>query len=753
MSPTPIPATLTETQAMMVTVVAGATVLLAGAALITALARRASSATRHFIWLLALSGSLAIAIAAPFLPALSLRVPLVATAAHESSGPATSGFAPRSVVNLLQGIPAPKPDQSTHAAAHAVAAPAAVPSLSRFAGAIWILGAVLLGLWFALGHLALARLARAARPVLDPVWLETLREESGRMGWRSQVRLLSTPRVGSPLTWRARALVVLLPDDPTSWSASKRSAVLAHELAHALRGDHQANLLANLACAVLWFHPLVWYAARRLRSESERACDDIVLAGGASNADYASLLLEVALTSRALRLAGVAAIGMARPSQLEGRLLAVLDGKRIRTAPSRRALAFAWTGLAAIALTLAAVRPAAMVREEALAGGSDSGGGAKTLEYAVAASPGQRLELDLETGGSVKITGWNESRVLVRANLSGRDWSNTRVALERVTGGARLHSWQEPERDNSSTSHRFEIQVPKKFDVKLSSAGGGLEISQVEGEFRGNTGGGEIEIDHAKGRASLSTGGGSIHVSDSDLSGSVSTGGGEVLLSGVSGGLRGTSGSGPVIYGEDGSGRTAKLGEVSVDGGTITGRPTMDKAGVLHVTRAGGEVDLDEAPHGAVVSTGGGDVRIGASDGKLDVSTGGGDIEVGPARGSVRAHTGAGRVQITVVSGSSPEHSLEILSGTGAAIVELPADLSARFDLETAYTNNRDAGRTKIVSDFPLQITETSKWDDSEGTARKYVRASGTAGKGEGRIFIKIVNGDITIRKGKSGKP
>jgi hypothetical protein len=83
--------------------------------------------------------------------------------------------------------------------------------------------------------------------------------------------------------------------------------------------------------------------------------------------------------------------------------------------------------------------------------------------------------------------------------------------------------------------------------------------------------------------------------------------------------------------------------------------------------------------------------------------------------------------------------------------VWLPADIDADFELEAAYTKNFRGGKTKIESDFPLERSETTEWDDSEGTPRKFVRARGTVGSGahRGRIRIVIVNGDITIRKGK----
>jgi hypothetical protein len=55
----------------------------------------------------------------------------------------------------------------------------------------------------------------------------------------------------------------------------------------------------------------------------------------------------------------------------------------------------------------------------------------------------------------------------------------------------------------------------------------------------------------------------------------------------------------------------------------------------------------------------------------------------------------------------------------------------------------------RIETDWTLSESETDGWDSSEGSPRKYVRASGKAGNGSGVIRIAIVNGDITIRRAR----
>ena len=159
-----------------------------------------------------------------------------------------------------------------------------------------------------------------------------------------------------PMTWGWRRPVVLVPAGAETWPESRRRAVLLHELSHVARGDYAAQIAAEVVRALYWFNPLVWTAARRLRLESEQACDDKVLTAGAQAADYAGDLLDIARSFRAGRAAGLA---MARPSQLAGRLLAVLDASRNRGGVSRRLVVPAWLIAACVVIPLAALAPAA----------------------------------------------------------------------------------------------------------------------------------------------------------------------------------------------------------------------------------------------------------------------------------------------------------------------------------------------------------------------------------------------------------
>jgi HEAT repeat protein len=117
------------------------------------------------------------------------------------------------------------------------------------------------------------------------------------------------------------------------------------------------HTLGRVACAVYWFHPLAWTAARKLRDASERACDDLALRLGARPSEYAQHLLDI-VTSVRQTDTPTAAIAMARRKEFEGRMLAILDPALRRETASRwRTVALSGT-LAMFVLAVSAAAPA-----------------------------------------------------------------------------------------------------------------------------------------------------------------------------------------------------------------------------------------------------------------------------------------------------------------------------------------------------------------------------------------------------------
>src|SRR5215471_6668171 len=275
-----------------------------------ALGRR-SAAVRHFV----LAAALACAAATP---ALRLVAP---------AWQATSAWLPTSRMQLIDR-PLSVLDDST-SSTPSTGGRAAADGMSRamvlrWFGVLWIAGvAASLGM-LAVGLARLSWIAFRATRLMHGAWAETGAELSHTFGLRRPPVLLHSAHKSLLVTWRSK---VLLPADALDWPADRIRIVLAHELAHVRRGDWLVQLAAEILRSAYWFNPLVWLACRRLRLESERACDDAVLGLGVDGSEYASELVTLARSFRSARQAFVPAAAIARPSSLERRVRAMLNAQ------------------------------------------------------------------------------------------------------------------------------------------------------------------------------------------------------------------------------------------------------------------------------------------------------------------------------------------------------------------------------------------------------------------------------------------
>jgi beta-lactamase regulating signal transducer with metallopeptidase domain len=314
---------------MLVVFTFGSTVVLALGGLATLLMIRASAAARHFVHLCGMVGVVGVFVV-NLLP--SWPVPAWAAAAvRPMTG--TLERAANAVTFTLEGeVDASVAVQPLRSAPVTVRtrdgtdAGTVADSRVRWSG-------ILVLLWVAgVGGCALRRLAglrrlrrcfARSRPVANTEWQAALATQARLLGVGSRVRLHVTEAPVMPMTWGWLRHTVLLPADGEAWPSERLELVLRHELAHVKRFDCLTQSLCDFALTLQWFHPLAWYAARRMRAERERACDDLVLATGARSSAYADHLLQIALQYRDSSIA--AALPMAPPCGLRRRLEAILS--------------------------------------------------------------------------------------------------------------------------------------------------------------------------------------------------------------------------------------------------------------------------------------------------------------------------------------------------------------------------------------------------------------------------------------------
>lgn len=360
-----------QTLAVLVDSFAKGFILLALAWVAARVLRRASAATRHWLWFLAVASLLALPGFSLLLPRWQVMPRWLETLAGPGVGsglndPSITLTAPASgSITLASETAAGLPPPGTSAATEALArtskssAPFAEP-LRQLGWKTWTLVAWLACTGLALvpvlaGMLSLWRLGRRAVELEDPEWLELLAELKADLKLKRPVRLLLSGQRQMPMAWGHLRPRLLLPAEALEWAPDRRRVVLLHELAHLKRHDCLTQLLTRVVCALYWPNPLAWLAQRAMTAEREQACDDAVLGSGAAAPVYAEELLGLATGVVAPGFAGRAAIAMARPSTLEQRLRAILDASRNRRAPTR------WGVLVAALLLLGLATPLAML--------------------------------------------------------------------------------------------------------------------------------------------------------------------------------------------------------------------------------------------------------------------------------------------------------------------------------------------------------------------------------------------------------
>lgn len=314
------------------------TILLLVAAVITRSLR--IPALRHFARTLALIAALALPLLIACLPARDIAIfPRFLPAARLAPGlpSPTNEFAnvsPQPAELAMEGV---RPAED------------AAPTSSFLM--LWGAGVCACLARLALGFYGLIR--RKGIPFdLPNIDLEDLAD---RIGLRTvpKVRFTATPNVATAMTWGVIAPVVQLPVEARTWSLERLEAVLLHEFAHVRRRDFLSGLLGQFACALYWFHPIVWLSARAARADAESAADDAVLHCGVRPSAYAAELLGLAAELRQKKRIPLSlGVTIMAQSKIESRLQSVLSPRARRSGMTRpQALAV----LAVAALTLPAL--------------------------------------------------------------------------------------------------------------------------------------------------------------------------------------------------------------------------------------------------------------------------------------------------------------------------------------------------------------------------------------------------------------
>lgn len=346
------------------------------------LARNARASLRHALYAALFVLLLLLPFAPRFVPAVPIPVPVTAPVATEIEAPVTA---------VAAQVPVAQPIWS--------------PSLQD----VYLAGVFLMLLSLTAGVVRLRQWAASGEVWLDGTRLAT--DVACASGIRRAVLVVLADRVAVPMTFGFRRQTIILPSDARSWDEESLRRALRHELEHVRRDDWALQLMAHVACAVWWPHPLVWVAWRRFCTEAERTCDDAVVRAF-EPATYAQQLVGLARSIR--RRARVPALAMASPTRLSERIDAILDPAQ-RRGPHGRVASTAM--VCVLGLALAAFGSFRLV-------GAESGGGRqKAAERGVESARGDFFHEDVihaaESGDITALSFFLEQGFNVNRTFAG----------------------------------------------------------------------------------------------------------------------------------------------------------------------------------------------------------------------------------------------------------------------------------------------------------------------------------------------
>jgi hypothetical protein len=257
----------------------------------------------------------------------------------------------------------------------------------------------------------------------------------------------------------------------------------------------------------------------------------------------------------------------------------------------------------------------------------------QNLEKTFTVSPGGELaiqadrgSIDLAVGADDKI----EVKVLRKARASNTAKAEEILAAHEVTfrqdGNRVVVEARSPKLGQGwnwrgqNLEVRYTVNLPRKFNSDLHTAGGSIKVADLTGNVRAQTAGGSIWVGRIDGSVWAHTAGGSVHV----------------------------------------------------NGAT----------GAVDTETAGGSITVGEGGTTIRAKTAGGSIEVGKAQGRIDAGTAGGGIVIREARGGVRAVTSGGSVKVGLAT--TPEEDCEIETSAGSIELNIPSGIAANLDARTS---------------------------------------------------------------------
>jgi hypothetical protein len=333
------------------------------------------------------------------------------------------------------------------------------------------------------------------------------------------------------------------------------------------------------------------------------------------------------------------------------------------------------------------------------------------------------------TRGSVTVRGHASNQVVWR--LTSRVKAQSGQEAERMLKNVRLSAARQQDGIYLTVSAggmaALELQAPRGIpDLAAGTAGGALEITDMDGAVSASTGGGRVKLERIGGSVAVRTGGGDVSLGRIGGSARCLTGGGAIQAKSMGGDAVFETGGGEIQVDDAGG-----VVRAFTAGGGIR---VNNAHGMVFANTAGGPIDVRYASGTVEAKNAAGPIRV-ASAGGVRLETADGPINLSGVWGSLRASTRAGNIFAQLLAGKPIAESW-LTTGSGDITVLIPSNLGVRIQ---ARNEAADTVR-RIISEFPglaVQLAGSSVIAQGEingGGPVLWITGNG------GTIFIKRLN-------------
>ena len=156
---------------------------------------------------------------------------------------------------------------------------------------LWLVGVLLLALYFSISYLRSMRKFRMSVPDNTPY----IREWLNAHQIVRPIEVRSSDLISSPLTYGILHPVILLPKKLDRNDQAALQYVLTHEYVHIRRFDAITKILFAAVLCIHWFNPLVWGMYVLANRDTELSCDAWVIrmTGVKNRSSYALMLIKM----------------------------------------------------------------------------------------------------------------------------------------------------------------------------------------------------------------------------------------------------------------------------------------------------------------------------------------------------------------------------------------------------------------------------------------------------------------------------